>query len=128
MRTLSSRQPGAIWKIAPLAAVAFFILGYACIWLSREAHDVSIFWVATAFATCVVLRLCSTTKDMVVMFGAFFVAGLCANLLGGSSWPLAIAFSLINMVDAVVARLLVQRSGNFRFLSFASAMKFLVRA
>ena len=113
---------------AALAGVAFFVLGYACILLSRANHDVAIIWVATAFATCLVLRVCRTWRDDLMILGAIIAAGIFANLLGGSSPAIAVVFALINTVDVVTARVLTRKFAVPRFLSPSTGMKFLLLA
>lgn len=118
----------AMLGIAAIAGIAFFAMGYACIWLTRANHDVSILWVATAFATCVVLRNCRTTQEAALVLAAVFVAGIAANYLGGSSLPVAVAFSVINIVDVVVARSLTRPLLVRRFLTLSSGLRFLLLA
>src|ERR1043166_668372 len=75
-------RPRGMLRIALLTGLVFFILGWACIRLSRETHDVSIIWVATTFATCVVLRLCHNWREASLLLASVLVAGIFANLAG----------------------------------------------
>jgi signal transduction histidine kinase len=106
----------------------FFILGWACIRLSRETHDVSVVWVATAFATCVVLRLCRSRGEAILVSTGVFVGGFFANLLGGSSAQFSAWFAIINIVDVAVAYELARKYTPRRFLTLFSGLKFLMLA
>ncbi len=111
-----------------IAGLAFFLLGYACIWLSRATHDVAIIWVATAFAICFVLRNSHSWREDAWIMAGVFAGGVLANSLGGSSPLVSALFSLINVASVTTARIMTLRHPVRRFLNVLDGLKFFLLA
>ena len=112
-------------SLAGLAGLGFFVLGYGGILVAgSNGHQASPVWPATAFGLCLLLRLSRSRTDTIAMLAAIFVAGLLANWLGGSTLPLIIGFSVINLLDVLAGLMAMRRLVRPRFNSFPSALRF----
>ena len=127
MRNLIPAVPRHRWYLPSLAAtagLAFFILGYGAILLTREGLSVAIIWPATPLTACILLRFCRTQRDDTAVLAAVFLAGLIANTLGGSPPLLTASFSLINVLEAWLGATLARRFAPNRFFTFQSGLRF----
>src|ERR1700722_13836094 len=116
-------------SLAGLTFVGFFLLGYGGILLAGgNSHQSSPVWPATAFGLCVLIRLSRSRADDLAILGAIFLAGLCANALGGAEPRLLVGFSLINLLDVLAGLVAMRRWAQPRFNTMASAIRFALAA
>jgi signal transduction histidine kinase len=115
--------------LAAATFAGFFALGYGGIFIwGGNDNSASPIWPANGFVLVMLLRLARGRADDVAMLAAMLAAGLAANFLGGAPTPLAIGYSLINLLDVVAALLVVRRMGMPRIKTFAAAAKFTLAA
>ncbi len=111
--------------MAALSFGGFFLLGYGGIFVwGGNSHSSSPIWPATAFGFVMLIRLSRSRTDDVAMLSAMLAAGLLANCMGGASTPLALGFSLINVLDVLAGLIAFRRLRLSRVTSIGSMARF----
>ena len=97
----------AALRSAALLAVLFFAAAAVGVELSREAGNVAAFWPPNAILLGVLLR--SPRGDLRLPVGMCALANIGLNLLLGDTLAVAAAFAGANMLEVVLAYLLLAR-------------------
>ncbi|WP_165924798.1 EAL domain-containing protein [Lysobacter sp. N42] len=91
------------------AALASAFVAALCIAFTRTTGGVAEIWLANAVLAGWMLRAPAGVAPAVAAGG--FLAMLTANRAFGSDWPVAVAFAAVNVVEALLVVLLLQRGG-----------------
>ena len=90
-----------------LLGITYFLLASISIYLSRNVTTVAHFWYANAIG--VVFLLHSKGQGKRHLLCALAIANFAANWLTGSSWWLATAFIIPNLIEILIAVWMMQR-------------------
>ena len=87
----------------------YFVTALAVLLMARGANGVAIVWVANAFLLAFLTLSSRDRYPSLVLIGG--CASIAANMVAGNSLVASIGFSVANLADALIAVMLLKRTG-----------------
>jgi diguanylate cyclase (GGDEF)-like protein len=107
------------WKTGLLGPIAtgagYFLTAYVALLLTQRASGIATLWAPSGILFAALVLSGRRALPGYLLAGG--CASLAANLLGGNTWPVAIGFTVANLVESALAARLV-RGAEWRLPSF----------
>lgn len=106
----SGQYAGAKWYWPLLIGILYFISAYLALFLTRTTEGIATVWPASGVLMAGLLLTRAKRRPMVGIHVA--VASLLANIIAGPSLFLCVIFTVSNLLEALVALLIIKRRKN----------------
>ena len=99
-----------LW-LAAGTGVLFFLTGLISHLATRQASGLELFWPCNAIMLGIMIARGRTWRDVAVIAGAGFAASIVLHLARADPLPLAMLFSVANVLESLLALILLRRLG-----------------